>query len=139
LQQLIGTMRVSFDEGIVGVEEVIVEIAFEAVCKILGEAWCRPDGVLAAVREVIRNAREREQLLVHLAPGDHELVSRHRSSLLQNGDSGHIELVADERVVLGGCLVETSGGTLDGRLETQLQRLRDTLLDVNKMRLEGGP
>ena len=50
--------------------------------------------------------------------------------LPKNGDTARLELVADERVELGGCLIETDGGTLDGRLETQLKRLRDTLLDA---------
>jgi flagellar biosynthesis/type III secretory pathway protein FliH len=36
--------------------------------------------------------------------------------------------VPDERVALGGCLIDSPGGTLDGRLETQLQRLREVLV-----------
>jgi flagellar biosynthesis/type III secretory pathway protein FliH len=42
-------------------------------------------------------------------------------------------LLSDDRVLLGGCLIETSGGTLDGRLETQMQQLRDTLLAARRM------
>jgi len=43
-----------------------------------------------------------------------------------------VELVADEEIGLGGCVVETSGGSLDARIETQVQHLRETLLKVRR-------
>ena len=36
--------------------------------------------------------------------------------------------MADEKVALGGCIVETEGGLLDARIETQIERLRGALL-----------
>jgi flagellar assembly protein FliH len=81
------------------------------------------------VREAISGVRERERLVVRVSPRDHKLFAGENIAP-KNGDAGSIELVADERVELGGCLIETSSGTLDGRLETQLQRLCDTLASV---------
>ena len=131
MQALIGSMHAALVDGISGTEEVIVEIAFEAVGKILGSALARRDGVQAAVREVIGGVREREHLVVRVSPRDHLWLAE-AGVLPKNGDANRIELVADERVELGGCLIETSGGTLDGRLETQLQRLRDTLVSAGR-------
>jgi flagellar biosynthesis/type III secretory pathway protein FliH len=37
------------------------------------------------------------------------------------------EIVADSRVELGGCIVETNTGSLDGRFEVQLRELYETL------------
>jgi flagellar assembly protein FliH len=139
LQQLIGSMRGALSDGIVGAEDLIVEIAFEAVCRIIGDAVGRREGVLAVVREVIRGVRERENLVVRVAPQDYELIAGERQRLLRNGDASRIELVSDERIELGGCLIETAGGTLDGRLETQLQRLRDTLASASRMQPEANP
>ena len=131
VRQLLGSMHAALTDGINGTEDLIVEIAFEAVGKILGEALARRDGVQAAVREVIRGVREREHLVVRVSPRDHQLLTS-AGLLPRNGDGNRLELVADERVELGGCLIETSGGTLDGRLETQLQRLRDTLVSAGR-------
>jgi len=139
LQQVIGSMRGALSGGIAGAEDLIVEIAFEAVCRIIGDAVGRRDGVLAVVREVIRGVRERENLVVRVAPQDYELIAGERQRLLRNGDASRIELVADERIELGGCLIETSGGTLDGRLETQFQRLRDTLVSASRIQPEASP
>lgn len=132
VRQLIDSMHGALAAGINGAEEVIVEIAFEAVAKILGEALAQRDGVQAAVREVVRGVREREHLVVRVSPRDHQLLAG-VGVLPKNGDAPRLELVADERVELGGCLIETGGGTLDGRLETQLQRLRDTLVSAGRM------
>jgi flagellar assembly protein FliH len=87
----------------------------------------RREGVQAAVREVMRGVHERERLVVRVSPRDHALLAVDGFKP-RNGDGQAVELLADERVELGGCLIETGGGTLDGRLETQLKRLRDTLV-----------
>jgi len=42
-------------------------------------------------------------------------------------DDAKIEIFPDERVSIGGCLLEAGGGTLDARLEVQLRQLLDTL------------
>ena len=139
LGALIRSARAALVSEIAGTEDVIVEIAFEAVCKILGEALLNSEGVVAIVREVLRSMREREQLLVRVAPADFELLEQHRAQLLQGEDGRTLDLVADERVVLGGCLVETTGGTLDGRLETQMQRLVDTLTSARRLQGEALP
>ena len=67
-------------------------------------------------------------MLVKVAPEDFELLNARRRELLEGGNASGVELVADEQVKLGGCVLEGASGNLDARLETQLQRLRDTLL-----------
>ena len=37
---------------------------------------------------------------------------------------------AERRVARGGAIVRTSAGEIDGRLATQLERARETLLDA---------
>ena len=67
-------------------------------------------------------------MLVKVAPQDFELLNARRRELLEDGSASEVELVADEQVKWGGCVLEGTSGNLDARLETQLQRLRDTLL-----------
>lgn len=115
------------EDGIKGTEDAIVEVAFEAITKTLGRAMTTREGIAAIVKEVITHAKDREYLVVRVAPRQVAFLKQESATLL-NGSAGKIELVADDRVELGGCLLETSGGSLDGRLEVQLQQLRDTLL-----------
>jgi flagellar assembly protein FliH len=139
LANVVASARSALESGIAGTEDVMVEIAFEAVCKILGDAVGDSAGVVAVVREILRTVHERERLVVRVSPAQHEILLQHRGQLLKGEDGMTIDFVADERVTLGGCLVETTGGTLDGRLETQLQRLIDTLTSARRMQGEGMP
>lgn len=112
----------ALDTGIRGIEDVAVAIAFEAVCKMLGSAAASPDGIRALVREAVTHAAGARQVTVRL----------HQADLATLRAAGGVESAAkwveDKSVELGGCVVETDGGTLDARLETQVERLRATLL-----------
>jgi flagellar assembly protein FliH len=106
------------------------EIVFAAICKMLGDGFASREASVAAVRVAVGRAKERGRLLVRVSPRDFELLSARRRELVDVAVAGEVELVADEKVKLGGCLLEGPSGTLDARLETQLQRLREALLQA---------
>jgi flagellar assembly protein FliH len=104
------------------------EIVFTAVCKILGDGFTNREGAVATVREAVRRSKERGRLLVRVSPEDFELLNARRRELLEGAVAGEVDLVADPKVKLGGCLLEGASGSLDARLELQLQRLREVLV-----------
>ena len=138
LRRVVASAGEALRGEIQGVEDVVIDIAFEAVCRIMGAVLVTPEGVASVVREVIRDVREREQLLVRLSPQDFALLGEQADVLLKGQEGLRLEFLPDERVVLGGCIVEVAGGTLDGRLETQLKQLSDTLLGARRVEGEGG-
>lgn len=129
---LLAAVEQQMKAAIDGTEDMLVEIAFEALCKLLGEAMTQRSGVRAAVLNVVQRARAREMLVVRVAPDDLHLLQSEAAALGAPG----VQVLGDARVRLGGCLLETSGGNLDGRLETQLQQLCDALLRARAMRQE---
>jgi flagellar assembly protein FliH len=133
MDALLKALQKSLADGIGALEPIAVEVAFESVGKIIGEALRSREGVIAIVQQGLRAAREREQVVVHLAPADYEWVTSARSALGQ-GQLASIELLSDEQVKLGGCLVTGVGGGLDARLETQFLRLQEVLLDASGSR-----
>ncbi len=112
-----------------GLHDLVVGIAFETVCKLLGARAVERDAVAGMVREVVARVKHDEAILVRLHPQDCALL---RGLVADPGEAlpFKAELVADDKVALGGCIVETEGGLLDGRIETQLERLRGTLLQA---------
>jgi len=113
--------------GIEGLEDVMVEIAFAAVCKMLGEAALTEAGVRDMVREAMRLARSKEGLVLRVSPADYRMLHAEPERARAVTDGAKIEIFPDERVSIGGCLLEAGGGTLDARLEVQLRQLLDTL------------
>jgi flagellar assembly protein FliH len=110
-------------------EDGVVELAFAALCRILGEQAASRAGVQSMVARCAADVREREQVGIRLHPDDVALL----------GDAtGHpTRFSPDPGIVLGGCIVDSSTGALDARLETQLARLAETLLAVRAARRRG--
>lgn len=100
------------------------KLVMVALYKILGEQLVRPEVVAAAVRQVVLDAGHQESMTVRLSPKDHKVLERLRSQL---NPATSVRYVADDRVELGGCLVELDRGLLDGRIESQLKTLHEAL------------
>lgn len=107
-------------------EDGVVELAFTALCRILGEQAATRQGVMAMVAQCAIASREREQVGVRLHPDDFALLGP---------AAGHqLRFSPDPDIALGGCMVDSSTGSLDARLETQLARLAETLCAVRAAR-----
>jgi flagellar assembly protein FliH len=134
ITELVHSIRHSLSVEIDGVEDVAIEIAYAAVCKMLGKSLPTLEGVRAMVGEMIKHAKQSEKLTVRVAPADYRLIENHLDELIKNKTEADIEFVPDEQVGMGGCLVESASGTLDGRLERQIELLRNTLVQARSDR-----
>jgi flagellar assembly protein FliH len=106
-------------------EDMLVELAFTAVCRILGATAATREAVAVMVLSLVAAEREPAQLRVHLHPDDLASLASGQSTL-----DPRLVLVGDSGVGLGGCMIEGPRGTLDARLDLQLAQLRATLLAV---------
>lgn len=111
-------------------EEAIIEVVLASVGKILGKELATRKGVVASIRQVLRQVSKKQNLIVHVAQDDFKLLESYRQQLFNGIAKNLPELVADDRIQIGGCIVEGESGSLDGRLEIQLQVLAETLLKV---------
>lgn len=115
------------------IEAMAIEIAFAALSKLIGQSAGDPAVVTATVQRVLEQLPDRALRAIRVSPAHHALLTQNGHAL----KSGSAILVADERVLIGGCIVDTDAGSLDGRLETQLLELK-TLL-VGLQRAHGAP
>lgn len=136
LSALINSMRSEYERDLDGIAEIGAEIVFEAVTRIIGNSYLDRTGITAVVREVISHAKDRSRLVIRVCPADYQEIKTAHEMFTENGNNQKVEILADDRVELGGCLLETPAGNLDGRLEVQLQQLRDTLLNARLRRSE---
>ena len=127
---LIGSFRAALDQTIDGVSDIGIEIVGEAVAKIVGEAVIDRDVVISVMRQVIRKTKERTKLVVRVSPSDRSLLEGYEAAMVDGLSVASVDIVADDRVRTGGCLLETPAGNLDGRLEVQLERLREAMLSA---------
>lgn len=116
-------------ERLDALESDAIALAFEAVCRIVGERSGCAELVEGAVRTAIGSLRAGTLLRVRLNPADFPLLAPTGAAPDLAGDAA-VEWIADHGVDSGGCILDTVQGSLDARMETQLVRLRQLWLDV---------
>ena len=107
-------------------EDVIVSIAMTAVERVL------PQMVLPIVRDAIERVKDQKEIVVHVPPDSYDFVLMARDELrgiVTAGDSS-LSITSDESLKPGDCLVETPNGSVDARLQTQIEQLKKAVREV---------
>ncbi|OGS35103.1 MAG: hypothetical protein A2293_00830 [Elusimicrobia bacterium RIFOXYB2_FULL_49_7] len=111
-------------------ERKTLEIVFSAVEHILRRE-CSLDNkiVLNVIRAALAEAGQSDRITLRVNPKEVEAVNAGKDfwQPVNNTLSG-ITIEEDPRVTCGGVVIESLGGTVDGRLETQLENLREIFL-----------
>ena len=117
-------------QHLIQAEEAAVEIAFAATVKLLGRLHSDTALLEALVRQAMEQVLAREGLKIYLSPTD----CRRMQALARrsNQDWVGVEFDADSRIEMGGCRIESRRGSLDARLELQVEELKKALLHATK-------
>ena len=84
-----------------------------------------PGTIQPLVTELLQHVGQAGEILVRVAPAD--LAYLREAGALPRLEGRRVQLAADESIVPGGCRVETERGSWDCQIETQLQRIEETL------------
>lgn len=103
-------------------ERHAVDLAFLSLQKILGQRPHRMEALRSVIGQQVAELRAHGALRIHLHPLDLAAIGP------VAGDS--IEVVADDRLPLGGCTVQSARGVRDVGLAGQLARLGQVWLDL---------
>ncbi len=110
----------------------LFEFAFALANKIsTARGQVEEKTVLDTINACLREVLDKTKLIVRVNPGQAEFVKAQIQALGGLNDSlGHIIVEADVRISAGGCIIETDSGNADGRIENQIQVLKDKLLEL---------
>lgn len=120
-------------EYFIKAEDDIVDIVVMAVEKILPQHFLdKPQVILPVVREAINHVRDQKEIVIHVEPYSYDLVLMARPelrSMLTDG-TATVEIISDEALKPGDCVIETPNGGVDARLSTQLGLLKKAVQSV---------
>jgi flagellar assembly protein FliH len=148
-EQLIQHLPEQLAQRMAAMEDDVVALCFDIVCRILGEQLTTPAGVKALVSQATQNWPADSDLTIHLHPDDLQRLrataddfgGSSSASMLDNLSADlerrvrpPLQWVADASLGMGGCVLRSSKGGLDARLTVQMNSLRDLLLDVRAQR-----
>ncbi len=101
-------------------------IANRAISRQLPEMVDVP---LRLLREALELAVGCSQMKIRLNPTDYETLEPQIETLISElAGAAETEIIQDIRITRGGCLLETSLGTIDQRIESRLDRIKMELV-----------
>lgn len=112
-------------------EEDLLKLAVMIARKVIQQEITQSPRVLSRiVAAAVSECSDRDRVVIHLNPNDYAVVAADRQVFLGAlGEEGQISLISDDAIGPGGCLVETATGTVDARIEAQLDELYRALLE----------
>jgi flagellar assembly protein FliH len=91
---------------------------------IMQELTLDPQILASIVSTTVGCCSELDRITIRLNPDDHKAVLANRQRYFPSDrDDGRITLASDVTIRIGGCLIETPTGTVDSRIETQLEEI----------------
>ncbi len=109
------------------VEGKVADVVMAALRKILGE-MDQDEVVLRAVREALAVVRDQPDMTLRVSSVQVEGIRAKMDEILRGGDGvGHINVVADQRMLPGSCRLETELGVVDVSIDLQLASLEKAL------------
>lgn len=113
-------------EARMAVLELAVKLAHKIVHRVVE---VDPAVVQDQVAEALSHVLRPHDVTIRVHPLDHALAAEALPKLTaQFRELRHVQVVEDQAVDRGGCIVSAGQGEIDARVETQLQRISELLL-----------
>jgi flagellar assembly protein FliH len=108
-----------------------VDLALAVARKIVDrEVDVNKEAVMNVVRKALEKAAENENIRVRVNPADLNYLGERKLDLAGCVDNLEtVHLVADDSMSCGGCLVETTMGEVDARIDRQFQSIRELFMN----------
>ena len=116
-------------------EKEILELIFAIAKKIIRHQMSSDEkAVEDTVVEALRLAVEKSEITLRVNPEDFDYVERLRPDFFAKFEElKSIMVTSDPSITRGGCFLETAYGDLDARVETQLEKIYQSLEGVRKL------
>lgn len=111
------------------IERDVLKLSCKIAAKIIGRELAQDETARAEiVLTALRQARQQDLLVVRVNAKDLPRLEQLREQVGGFNRAQNVDFVADQAVAEGGCIIESTSGTIDARLETQLRIIENSLL-----------
>jgi flagellar assembly protein FliH len=111
------------------VEHEVVKLAVEVAKKIVHrEINADPDVIQTLVHVALSHVAEKSAVTIHLNPADYNHLLEQRAGLAQAA-ACDIALLADKSIDRGGCLIQTTCGDIDARIEEKFREVEHAFFE----------
>lgn len=131
LESAAAAMGQAREQFLKALEPQLLELVKSAAERVIRRETDTDEGLIVrTLRAAVELLIEREEVVVRVNPRDAAALESMGVSIpeLFRGFP-HVEVIPDERVGRGGCLIETKSLVLDATLQTQLDRVLDAITE----------
>ncbi|MDF2668700.1 MAG: flagellar biosynthesis protein [Paenibacillus sp.] len=113
-------------------EPFLIELSCSIAEKVIGrQLSLEPEWVIASIRKVLQRKREQGVISLCVSPSQFAFVQDFREELQLSLDSqAELQVLPDPSVGEFGCVVRSSFGSIDARVDTQLEEIKAALLQL---------
>lgn len=126
VETIIDRLNESKREFLSKISAILVEIVFQIAKKVIKSSISQDkDYVLENLQKALDKISSQKSVNIHINTDEYELVNEQKEyleSLFKN--SVNISLFKDKYLERGDCVIETDFGYIDGRVESQLNNIR---------------
>ncbi len=127
LEQAAEQMRLELHNAMAAWETHLVRLAAQLAQRITRrQIEVEPTLVVDSVQEILKATIGEDRINVHVHPDDAELISSHLNFSSSNGQLP-VLLTPDPELSRGDCIVTTSHGQIDARVDSMLDQLANEL------------
>ena len=106
------------------VEQSLADILLSGVKKIIGE-FDQEQLAVNLVRNALQHVRNEKQVTIRIPPSQYNMVKARVNDILADYKGvGFIDLVADQRLSTGDCIMESEIGVVDASVDVQIKALQ---------------
>ncbi|MED0707435.1 FliH/SctL family protein [Aneurinibacillus aneurinilyticus] len=113
-------------------EPFVLDLTIEIARKVIGEQlMLDKENVIALIRKALSRTQEYKSVTVAVSPDTYTYVQENRAKLLEVLDSQvEITIIPDDAVTDGGAVIRTTMGSVDARVDVQLEEIKKALQAV---------
>ncbi len=121
-------------ESVKNFEESLIFLSVQMARQILNKEVSEDENVvIGQIRKAIASISNEKIFKIHVHPDIVEMLETSKSVLMDDKRfSDEIEIYPNTNVPIGGCMLETSAGLIDGRIENQLRNIEKALFSESE-------
>ena len=134
VQQLLLQAYEQKDSIISEAEPFLLELSTVIASQILKqELESHPNQFVELIKQHILRFKEKESITVCVHPDDFDFIQSQRVHLIAvvNGET-EIKIIPDHSVSAKGCIIRTAYGSVDARIDTQIEEIKRCILDARR-------
>jgi flagellar assembly protein FliH len=116
-------------------EDDLLQLTIMVARKVIQQELAQEPRILAnVINAALASLGEQDRVAIRLNPADYTVVNANRQVYLAGvGEETALVLSPDEAIEPGGCMVDTATGTVDARIEVQLDEVYRQLLEQRSL------